>query len=78
MSNLDKKARSKIMASIRSTNTQPEIMLRRGLAKLGYRYRKNYGKYEYISLSPGRSSPPFAMAAVGITALSMVTSQKAM
>lgn len=32
-------ARSALMASIRSKNTKPELLVRKGLFKLGYRYR---------------------------------------
>jgi DNA mismatch endonuclease (patch repair protein) len=34
--------RSALMGRIKSTNTTPEIKLRKYLWKLGYRYRKNY------------------------------------
>lgn len=37
--NLDKAKRSKVMASIRSKNTLPELLLRRALFKRGLRYR---------------------------------------
>lgn len=33
--------RSRLMSKIRSTDTEPELMLRRALWALGYRYRKN-------------------------------------
>jgi len=33
--------RSRLMSKIRSTDTRPELMLRRALWALGYRYRKN-------------------------------------
>lgn len=33
--------RSRMMSGIRSTNTKPELLLRRGLHKLGYRYKLN-------------------------------------
>ena len=36
-----KRVRSQNMASIRSSNTQPEILLRKALFALGYRYRVN-------------------------------------
>ena len=35
-------ARSKTMSKIRSKNTRPEVVLRKALWKMGYRYRKNY------------------------------------
>lgn len=36
-----KDKRSKVMSKIRGTNTKPEIVLRKELYKLGYRYRIN-------------------------------------
>lgn len=33
--------RSRLMSKIRSTNTQPELLLRKELWKMGYRYRLN-------------------------------------
>jgi DNA mismatch endonuclease (patch repair protein) len=42
------------MASIRSTDTKPEIVLRRALSMLGYKYRKNYGKYAIDIAFPGK------------------------
>lgn len=36
---LDPSNRSKLMASIKSKNTSPELLIRRGLHKLGLRYR---------------------------------------
>ena len=38
------KTRSRIMSSIKSEDTTPEIKLRKHLWHLGYRYRKNYEK----------------------------------
>lgn len=35
-------ARSQNMAAIKSKDTTPELYIRKGLYKLGYRYRKNY------------------------------------
>ena len=35
------KVRSRIMASVRSRNTGPEVVLRRALHRLGYRFRIN-------------------------------------
>lgn len=37
-------ARSRNMSSIHSRDTKPEIVLRKALWSLGYRYRKNYKK----------------------------------
>ncbi len=34
--------RSEIMSSIRSSETKPELLVRKALFALGYRYRKNY------------------------------------
>jgi DNA mismatch endonuclease (patch repair protein) len=36
---VDKVTRSKMMLGIRSSNTQPEILTRKALHKLGYRFR---------------------------------------
>lgn len=36
--------RSLLMSRIKSNDTQPELLLRRKLWSLGYRYRKNYSK----------------------------------
>lgn len=41
MDNLTKEQRHKNMTHIRSQNTQPEILLRKRLWKIGVRYRKN-------------------------------------
>ncbi len=40
----DKESRSKMMSKIRSTNTKPEIKLRKFLFAQGFRYRINYKK----------------------------------
>lgn len=42
MDKISKEARSKNMTSIRSKNTQPELIIRRKLHKLGFRYRVHY------------------------------------
>lgn len=39
----DKETRSRIMSSIRSKDTKPELMLRKGIFSCGYRYRLHYG-----------------------------------
>ncbi len=44
MDNLTSIQRSKIMSSIRSTNTKDEVRLAKALWHLGYRYRKNNRK----------------------------------
>jgi len=44
MDKFDTKTRSRIMASIRSKNTSPEIKIRKALWKAGFRYRIHYGK----------------------------------
>ena len=36
---VDKKTRSQMMAGIRSSNTKPEVLTRRALHQLGYRFR---------------------------------------
>lgn len=36
---VDKKARSKMMTGIKGKNTKPELIVRRGLHRLGFRYR---------------------------------------
>ncbi|ATC65473.1 very short patch repair endonuclease [Nibricoccus aquaticus] len=41
MDRLSTKARSRLMASVRRKDTKPEMLLRRALHKLGYRYRIN-------------------------------------
>lgn len=41
MDNLTKAQRRKNMRNIRSTDTKPELILRRALWEKGYRYRKN-------------------------------------
>ena len=42
MDNLSKEQRHKTMAIIRSKNTKPEMIVRRGLWKRGFRYRLNH------------------------------------
>ena len=39
---IDKKTRSKIMSAIRSKDTKPELIVRKGLFKRGYRYRLHH------------------------------------
>ena len=39
--NLDKATRSRIMSSIHSSNTKPELLTRKVLHRLGYRFRLN-------------------------------------
>ncbi len=56
---ISKKARSKVMASIRSTDTTPKVTLRLALARLGYRCRKNYGKYDIDIAFPSRKLTVF-------------------
>ena len=51
---ISKEIRSKIMASIKSINTTPEVTLRSSLSKLGYKYRKNYGVYDIDIAFPGK------------------------
>lgn len=46
MDKFSKETRSRIMSSIRSRNTSPELLLRRYLFKMGLRYRIIYGKYK--------------------------------
>jgi len=36
---VDKKTRSRMMSGIRSSNTKPEVLTRKALHRLGYRYR---------------------------------------
>lgn len=43
MDKLTKEARSHNMAKIRSKNTKPELLLRKGLFAKGFRYRIHYG-----------------------------------
>ena len=42
MDEISKEARSKNMASIKSKDTRPELIVRRKLHKLGFRYRVHY------------------------------------
>lgn len=42
MDDLTPEQRHKVMSRIRSTDTKPEVLLRKRLWALGYRYRKNY------------------------------------
>jgi len=44
MDTLTKEQRSQVMSRIRSTNTRPEVTLRRALWESGLRYRIHYGK----------------------------------
>ena len=44
MAKISKEKRSKIMASIHSKNTKPEIIVRHYLWKNGFRYRLNYNR----------------------------------
>ena len=42
MDTVNKTTRSRMMAAIRSKDTRPEVVLRRSLFQLGYRYRLHY------------------------------------
>lgn len=44
MDSMTKEQRSRIMARIRGKNTKAEVLLRKTLWHLGFRYRKNYRK----------------------------------
>ena len=44
MDNMTKAQRSRNMAHIRSRDTKAEVMFRKALWRLGFRYRKNYRK----------------------------------
>jgi DNA mismatch endonuclease, patch repair protein len=46
--------RSKLMATIRSKNTKPELALRRVLWLKGYRFRIHYGKEKIDIAFPGK------------------------
>jgi len=46
MSERDPAVTSKIMSSVRSEDTRPELLVRRRLWHRGYRYRKHYRKVE--------------------------------
>lgn len=50
---VDKKTRSRMMAGIKGRDTQPELLLRRSLYALGFRYRIHVGKL------PGRPDMVF-------------------
>ena len=41
---VSQRKRSKMMAGIRGKNTKPELLIRKGLFKRGYRYRLHYQK----------------------------------
>jgi len=41
---VSQRKRSKMMAGIRGKNTKPELLIRKGLYKRGYRYRLHYQK----------------------------------
>lgn len=45
MDKIDKSARSKNMAKIKATNTSPELLIRKKLYSLGYRFRIHYNLY---------------------------------
>jgi DNA mismatch endonuclease (patch repair protein) len=44
MAQQSKEKRSKIMSAIHSKNTKPELMVRRYLWRMGFRYRLNYNR----------------------------------
>ena len=44
MDSISKAKRSKVMSSIRSKNTKPELVLRKALWSRGFRYRIHYGR----------------------------------
>lgn len=54
MDNLSKVTRSKIMSSIRSKNTKPELAVRKVLFAMGYRYHLHYGKYKIDIAIPSK------------------------
>ena len=41
---VDKATRSRMMSGIRGQNTKPELLIRRGLHRLGFRYRLHYSR----------------------------------
>jgi len=48
---VNKEKRSEMMSGIRSKNTKPELLIRKGLFKLGFRYRVNskvFGKPDIV------------------------------
>lgn len=45
MDNVSREKRSEIMAQVKSKNSKIEILFRKELWKLGFRYRKNSNKY---------------------------------
>jgi len=51
---VQKEKRSKIMAAIRSTNTKPELVLRRALWREGLRFRVYYGKEKIDIACPSK------------------------
>jgi len=54
MDRISKKTRSKIMRAIKSNNTKPEILLRKALSKLGYRYKAHYGPFKIDIAFPSK------------------------
>ena len=59
MDSISKDKRSKIMSAIRSTNTKPEVMLRKALWHRGLRYRVHYGSEKIDIAFPSRKLAVF-------------------
>jgi DNA mismatch endonuclease (patch repair protein) len=59
MDKFPKETRSRIMQAIRSSNTKPELKLRKTLRELGYRYRLNYGKSKIDIAFPSKKVAVF-------------------
>lgn len=56
---LPKETRSRIMSSIRSTHTKPELVLRKALWAEGLRYRLHYGREKIDIAFPGKKVAVF-------------------
>jgi DNA mismatch endonuclease (patch repair protein) len=59
MDRMSKEKRSKVMASIRSEDTRPEMELRRSLWERGLRYRVHYGKEKVDIAFPSKKVAVF-------------------
>lgn len=59
MDKFSKQTRSKIMSSIKSKNTKPEILLRKLLWENGFRYRLHYGEEKIDIAFPSKKLAVF-------------------
>jgi DNA mismatch endonuclease (patch repair protein) len=56
---MDAKARSRLMAKIKSSGTTPEVAMGKALWHMGMRYRKQYGKERIDIAFPGKKVAVF-------------------